>query len=434
MNKAALKDLPTNLRLIIDAYGAQLNASSTVKGILSDWRQFFQEHWMDFGYLTILSFHNSQGGQMDNTTTTNNAQVLLPIQDKILADYCKQDMRFVHALCTLDFAPLIMVAPYPASLTLSVSYYIELPQLMQGMVNGNGVAYNLNSYLGPGDLHTLTLETVCTTILRPVLQDGLVLLEAPEFNLQHATTIAIGIAMEVDGKILKIAWHQLCASIFNKLCPGYSNQPQAMLEHIKQSYIDADGNLVCTPVFTYYQHMMNVMCPFAVEARFPKGVCNALIDGFDKCLMAIFRRNYADHAVLHNLQGSFQHSRIPIILNAMTLAEEKVQSISAIVRSSVGGQAFKSDALAFPSQAERIRDHYSGGYSSDGGTSRAINPMAAIAWTGLPGPREARGWPTQQLLWLQGNSSLGQEWCGHLSKCQQARRLRSGTSCLQEMA
>jgi hypothetical protein len=37
VNKAALKDLPTDLRLVTDAFGAQLNASSTVEGILSDW-------------------------------------------------------------------------------------------------------------------------------------------------------------------------------------------------------------------------------------------------------------------------------------------------------------------------------------------------------------------------------------------------------------
>ncbi len=43
VNKAALKDLPADLRLIIDAFGSQLNASSTVKGILSDWRRYFLE-------------------------------------------------------------------------------------------------------------------------------------------------------------------------------------------------------------------------------------------------------------------------------------------------------------------------------------------------------------------------------------------------------
>jgi hypothetical protein len=43
VNKLALKDLPTNLWLVFDAFGAQLNASSTIKGILSNWRQVFQE-------------------------------------------------------------------------------------------------------------------------------------------------------------------------------------------------------------------------------------------------------------------------------------------------------------------------------------------------------------------------------------------------------
>ncbi len=58
VNKAALKDLPADLRLVINAFGAQLNASSTVKGILSDWRRFFNERWMAFNCLTILSFHD----------------------------------------------------------------------------------------------------------------------------------------------------------------------------------------------------------------------------------------------------------------------------------------------------------------------------------------------------------------------------------------
>jgi hypothetical protein len=240
---------------------------------------------------------------------------------------------------------------------------------MQGMMNGTNVAYNLTSYLGPDDLRTLTPDMVRATILWPVLQDGPVLLEAPDFNLQNATTNSIGITMEVDGKIFKFAWHQLCTLIFNELCPGYLNQPQATLEHIKQLYLDTKGNLVCTPVFAYYQQMMNTMRPFASEARFPKSVCNALIDGLDKRLIAIFRRNYPDHAVLHNLQGSFQRSHLPIILDAMTMAEEEVQLISAIARSSVGGQAFKLDALAFPSQAECTLDRYSGGYSLEAGSA-----------------------------------------------------------------
>jgi len=123
------------------------------------------------------------------------------------------------------------------------------------------------------------------------------MLAASDFNLTHANTDTHAVSAEIDRKILKMAWHQLCASIFTEICPGYSNQPQAALEHIRQSFIDSEGNLSCTPVFAYYQRMMNAMRPFAGEAVFPKSVCNALIDGMDKHLMAIFRRNYPDHAV-----------------------------------------------------------------------------------------------------------------------------------------
>jgi hypothetical protein len=210
-------------------------------------------------------------------------------------------VQFVQVQCTLDFAPLITVDPYPVSSTLHELYYIELPQSSQGVMNGSGVAYNLNSYLGMADLRTLMPEVVRTTILNPVLQDGPVLLEASNFDLQNANTYASGIGLEIDGKILKLAWHQLCASIFNKLYLGYSNQPQAALKHIKQSYIDAVSNNICIPVFAYYQWVMNAMRTFAGKARFPKSVCDALIDGLDKHLMAIFRRNYINHAVLHDL-------------------------------------------------------------------------------------------------------------------------------------
>ncbi len=94
---------------------------------------------------------------------------------------------------------------------------------------------------------------------------------------------------------------------------------------------------------------MNAIRPFASEAQFPKSICNALIDDLVKCPMAIFCSNYANHALLHDLQALFQCSCFPIILQAMQLAEDEAQSISAITLSSVGGQALKLDALAFPS-------------------------------------------------------------------------------------
>ena len=242
------------------------------------------------------------------------------------------------------------------------------------MADGRGTSYTLVSFLGIDDLRSLNPDDVKTDILTPVLQNGPVLLQASNFNLQTVNTNSQEIAAEIDGKIVKLAWHQVCASIFNELCPNYSNQPQAAIKHIRQSYVDGDGNIVCTSVFAYYQRMMNAMRPFAGEAQFPKSVCNALIDGLDKRLVAIFRRNYTDHAILHDLNASSQRRCFPEILQAMQSAEEEVQLITAIARSSVSsGQAFPIHAPAFPSQAERTLEHYKsgGGYTLDASGGRS---------------------------------------------------------------
>jgi hypothetical protein len=362
VNKATLKDLPTNLRLVTDAFGAQLNASLTVEGILSNCRRYFNKDWMAFNFLTILSFHDLQGTRIDDTTIAGDPKVLKPVQNGIVGASRSQDVRFVCVQCTLDFGPLTTVNPYPVSPILCVSYYIKLPHSSRAMTNGAGGAYTLISYCGVEDLRTLSPEEVKMQILHPVLQTSPVLLQASDFNLQAANTNSQDIALDVDGKILKLAWHQVCAFFFNELCPNYSNQPQAAIEHIKQSYVDGNWNVVCTSVFAYDQQTMNAMRPFAGDARFPKSVCDELIDGLDKRLIAIFCRNYTNHALLQELTASYQRGRFPEILQAMQLAEEEVQSISAIARSSIlGGQAFPITAQAFPSQAERTLANYKSG-------------------------------------------------------------------------
>jgi hypothetical protein len=76
----------------------------------------------------------------------------------------------------------------------------------------------------------------------------------------------------------------------------------------------------------------------------------------------------------HDLSTTFQRSCFWQIFAAMQLAEDEVQSISAIARGSIRGQVFAANAGAFASQAERTLDCYShggrytsgDGYRSDG--------------------------------------------------------------------
>jgi hypothetical protein len=46
INKTALMNLPTDLKLIINAFGAQLNGSLMTEGIISDFKRYFYDHWM----------------------------------------------------------------------------------------------------------------------------------------------------------------------------------------------------------------------------------------------------------------------------------------------------------------------------------------------------------------------------------------------------
>ncbi len=65
------------------------------------------------------------------------------------------------------------------------------------MTNGRGTVYTLVSFLGVDNLCSLNPNDVKADILTPVLQNGPVLLQASNFNLQTANTNSQEIAAEI---------------------------------------------------------------------------------------------------------------------------------------------------------------------------------------------------------------------------------------------
>jgi hypothetical protein len=229
--------------------------------------------------------------------------ILLPIVDRPAATCCKPDVKFVRVRCTLNFGALISLDPYPVTPILRVEYYIELPQALQVVHHGaNNI--HIETFVGRADLSTYT-PAEFQGILEEVQQDAPIKLTKSEFNLQAANTDSINLATEIDRRILKLAWHQICASLFAEICPGYTAQPQAAIDHIKQCYIDGEGNRVCVSVYEYFQRMMNAMRPFAGDKVFPKSVCNALIEGMSPNLLRVFSKHYTDHSLLHDTSSIF---------------------------------------------------------------------------------------------------------------------------------
>jgi len=251
-------------------------------------------------------------------------------------------------------------------------YYIELPETSAQVVNGHGVAYNLSTYHGPADLRTMTAAEVLAQIIDPCLQQGPITLENADFNLAAANIDTTKHRDLLNTKILTLGFTQICAAMFKQLCPGYSDQPHAVIEHICQSAPGPDGQLVVATVHEYFQRLQNASRPFAARKTLPIDLCGRFIICLDRRLLPSFRRLYPNYADVHDLSSVAQRVKLPIILAAAQLAEDEVHQLQDIARSVTGGQGFHIQVPpgvptvatpsyvipAYPSQAERTLIKY----------------------------------------------------------------------------
>jgi hypothetical protein len=400
INKTALASTPVNLQVQLNALGQQLNLAATVDGVCDDWLCFFHDSWCDFSCLAILSFHNDAGDQINNTTTAADTAILLPVINGAVANCHQPNVKFVRIQISLDFHDLVNVDP-PGPTTLQVEYYIELPQASSAMLNGNNVAYNLVTFQGADNLCTLTMAQVQTTILNQTLQGGPYDLQPANFNLTMARTDSTALQSKIEGKILRLAYPTIRNTLFLELCPGYSNQPHVVLDHIRQVHMDRDGNQVVSTVQAYFQQLMSASCPFSSQREFPVSVCQYFQDGLDPCLTTGFHQFFPNHSIVQSLNSMHQRKILQQMLQAAQQAEDDYGSTQRIVCEVVGlSQAFTAGAViggsplvpAFPSQAETTLARYSvgGGYFTDGSwvTDWSSGQGSPCTWTcfGCGGP------------------------------------------------
>jgi len=153
-------------------------------------------------------------------------------------------------------------------------------------------------------------------ILAQTLQDGPYDLQPASFNLTTARTDGTALRSEIEGKILRLAYPTICNTLFLELCPGYSNQPHAALDHIRQVHHDRDGNQVVSTVQAYFQQLMNSSRTFSSQREFPISVCQKFQDGLDPRLITGFRRFFSDHSVMQSLALMHQRKILQQMLSA----------------------------------------------------------------------------------------------------------------------
>ena len=362
VNKNNLLAANLTPRQVLTALGQQTNQGTVVDGEIAGYLRHFNDHWRNFQNLTISSWHNSVGNIINNTTMPADPAVLLPIQNGVLADCRQQDVRFVRAQVSVDFAYALRGAA-----PLRLDFYIELPQTSTAMTNGAGVAYTLITYSGPADLRTLDAAQAHATILGVTYQSAPGQLLQPTFGNPSATLNFDRFMVEVESRILRIVQEPIFKSVFLAVAPNYTDQPEVALEHVYQVVTDKDGNRTCRSVQEYYTQVLAAMQPFIQERTFPVNAAEKFKHHLDPALLPFFKQHYPLHTNVVPLDAGLQLSALRSMLSAAQAAEESRQTISNAAVTAVNAQGFMlaatpgTSAQANASQAEKTITSYKRG-------------------------------------------------------------------------
>jgi hypothetical protein len=375
VTKTALQSLHLPTDVYLDNLGMYLDSQTTVAGLKCDFLEYFEDHWLDMGNLSILSFHTSAGAVID-ASIPGDINVLRPVQNGAVANCRPADVRYVRLECVLDYADLAEHAGPNDNTILRTVYYLELPQTVVVVLDGHNNPRNLRTFHGAADLRTLTVQQIQDDILDHVPQDAPIGLAEAPFNVTNAT-VDDTIMEHITRSILKLSLATMETAIFQQLCPNYTDKPHAAVEGITQTYLDPEGNIVTHTVAQYNSFLSNASRTFAHQREYPVDLCSIFIRGLHPDVKSVFEEMYPNHSAPHDRSGRAQRTALAEILRIASTAESRVLSTQRLVARQMG-QTFIAGTYA--SQAdERTMSQYQGpgGAKSDksGDSSPAVTNL-----------------------------------------------------------
>jgi hypothetical protein len=178
------------------------------------------------------------------------------------------------------------------------------------MTIASNQAYCLTTYLGPGDLRAMAAKEFQCDILGITLQDALVDLLSPTFNLTSERMDRTTLVSEICSKIIMLATPSILECLFNQLCPGYSKEHHAALDHIRQTYEDAEGDNIFQSVFDYYTQIFGASHSFVYQDPLPVSIYQVFIDGLNSCLIAGFFSHFPNHSISQAFTATHQRKTL----------------------------------------------------------------------------------------------------------------------------
>ena len=192
-------------------------------------------------------------------------------------------VKFVRVKLALDYDNLNRFYP-TLNTVLRGEYYIQLLQDTVNLNNAAGNAYRLTTFTGPADLRTLSVADVKRTILDATHQDAPYDLLEPVFNLTSCRTNSRVIYGKLKSQVIRLASATIHQQLFEMLVPGYSLEPHNVLDHIWQSYIDANGTQIRLTAQVYYTTFFNAVRSFYDLEEYPINIAGIFMDHIDPSL------------------------------------------------------------------------------------------------------------------------------------------------------
>ncbi len=119
--------------------------------------------------------------------------------------------------------------------------------------------------------------------------------------------------------------------LFSVLVPGYSIEPHPVLDHIWQSYTDADGLHHKLGAQIYYTMFLNTIRLFYNLEEYPINIAGIFMAHIDPTYAKGFCANYPDHGKVQSQVAIDQRRTLIEMLMALIKTENKVSNILDIV-------------------------------------------------------------------------------------------------------
>ncbi len=230
-NKTALTSANLDQCTCILALAKQLDLMLTAKSSLADWEQKLTKNWANYGNLEIISWHNPNGSQINNTTDAADPSILYSVQGSAANQSRASSMKIEQVHLTLNFSNLNTIQ-LAFNMVFCGKYYMQLPQSTVQLTNTIGNQYCLTTFTGAANLCTLSAEEVQHQILDITHQDSPFDLLAPAFNLSSCQMDSLSIYGELKTLVVLLASDTIHSQLFSVLVPGYLVEPQTVLDHI----------------------------------------------------------------------------------------------------------------------------------------------------------------------------------------------------------